>query len=129
VLVAQEGNRTRCSSAASTIDILSLARAERAKLSAGMVHHVAFRVSDDAQQTEWREKVKSAARNVTRVIDRQYFRSIYFRDPGGVLFEIATDGPGFFIDEPELGSGLRLPPWLEPLRESIERRLPRVAFA
>jgi glyoxalase family protein len=128
-LVAQEGNRTRCSSAAATIDILTLPVAERAKLSAGMVHHVAFRVSDDVQQVEWRERVKSAGWNVTRVIDRQYFRSIYFREPGGVLFEIATDGPGFLIDEPELGSGLRLPPWLEPLRESIERRLPRMAFA
>jgi glyoxalase family protein len=124
-LVAQEGNRTRCNAGAATVDILSLPKAERAKLSAGMVHHVAFRVGDDAQ-VEWREKLKSAGRNVTRVIDRQYFRSIYFREPGGVLFEIATDGPGFFIDEPELGSALRLPAWLEPLRESIERRLPKV---
>jgi len=127
VLVAQEGNRTRCSSTAATIDLLTVPDTERAKLSAGMVHHVAFRVSDEAQQVEWREKLKSAGRNVTRVIDRQYFRSIYFREPGGVLFEIATDGPGFFIDEAELGSGLRLPPWLEPLRESIERRLPPLA--
>ena len=63
-----------------------------------------------------------------RVIDRQYFRSIYFREPGGVLFEIATDGPGFLIDEPAdaLGMSLKLPPWLEPIRESIERRLPRL---
>ena len=126
VLVAQEGNRTRCSSSAATIDILALPRAERAKLSAGMAHHVAFRTPDDARQLEWRESLKKAGRNVTRVIDRQYFRSIYFREPGGVLFEIATDGPGFFVDEPELGSALRLPPWLEPLRESIERRLPRL---
>jgi len=125
-LVAQEGNRTRCQAGAATVDILALPKAERAKLSAGMVHHVAFRATDDAQQIEWREKVRRAGRNVTRVIDRKYFRSIYFREPGGVLFEIATDGPGFFVDEPELGSGLRLPPWLEPLRESIERRLPPV---
>lgn len=124
VLVAQEGNRTRCSSGAAVVDIVALPTAERAKLTAGMVHHVAFRAANDAQQIEWREKLKSAGRNVTRVIDRQYFRSIYFREPGGVLFEIATDGPGFFVDETELGSGLRLPPWLEPLRESIERRLP-----
>jgi glyoxalase family protein len=126
-LVAQEGNRTRCSSPAATIDLVTVPCAERAKLSTGMVHHVAFRVSDEVRQVEWREKVKSAGRNVTRVIDRQYFRSIYFREPGGVLLEIATDGPGFFIDEAELGSGLRLPPWLEPLRESIERRLPPLA--
>jgi glyoxalase family protein len=125
-LVGQEGNRTRCTSGALVVDILALNSAERAKLTSGMVHHVAFRAPDDAQQLEWREKLKNAGRDVTRVIDRQYFRSVYFREPGGVLFEIATDGPGFFVDEPELGSGLRLPPWLEPLRESIERRLPQV---
>jgi glyoxalase family protein len=126
VLVAQEGNRTRCSSGGATVDIVALPKAERATLSAGMVHHVAFRTPGDAQQFEWRERLKNAGRKVTRVIDRQYFRSIYFREPGGVLFEIATDGPGFFVDEPELGASLRLPPWLEPLREKIERRLPQV---
>jgi glyoxalase family protein len=128
-LAAQEGRRTRCSSGPAIVDIVATPGTERAKLTAGMVHHVAFRASDDADQLAWREKVKSAGRNVTRVIDRQYFRSIYFREPGGVLFEIATDGPGFFVDEPELGSGLRLPPWLEPLRESIERRLPAIDSA
>lgn len=125
-LEAQEGNRTRCRAGATVIDIVALPGAERAKLSAGMVHHVALRAADEGQQLEWRAKLKGAGRNVTRVIDRQYFRSIYFREPGGVLFEIATEGPGFFVDEPELGTTLRLPPWLEPLRESIERRLPQV---
>jgi len=101
---------------------------ERVKLSMGMIHHVAFRVADEAMQIEWRNKLKAAGVRVTRVIDRQYFRSIYFREPGGVLFEIATDGPGFLIDEPAdaLGSALRLPPWLESIRESVVRRLPEV---
>jgi glyoxalase family protein len=97
----------------------------RAKLSSGMIHHIALRVADDTAQDEWRAKLKGSGVRVTRVIDRQYFRSIYFREPGGVLFEIATDGPGFLIDEPAdaLGSALKLPPWLEPVRESVERRL------
>jgi len=97
----------------------------RAKLSTGSIHHIAFRTADAASQLEWRAKLKAAGVRVTRVIDRQYFKSIYFREPGGVLFEIATDGPGFLIDEPAdaLGSSLKLPPWLEPIRESIERRL------
>jgi glyoxalase family protein len=80
-------------------------------------------------QAEWRAKLTEAGFRVTRVIDRQYFRSIYFREPGGVLFEIATDGPGFFIDEPVLGQSLKLPPWLEPIRDSIQRRLPRLSEA
>jgi glyoxalase family protein len=100
----------------------------RAKLSSGMIHHVAFRVADEPSQNEWRARLKQAGVRATRVIDRQYFKSIYFREPGGVLFEIATDGPGFLIDEAAdlLGDALKLPPWLEPLRESIERRLPEV---
>ena len=109
------------------IDVVAAPGAPRAKLSKGMVHHMAFRVADEAAQTEWRERLAAAGVRVTRVIDRQYFRSIYFREPGGVLFEIATDGPGFLIDEPcALGLSLKLPSWLEPIRESIERRLPRL---
>ena len=100
----------------------------RAKLSSGMIHHIAFRVADESSQNEWRAKLKGAGARLTRVIDRQYFKSIYFREPGGVLFEIATDGPGFLIDEPAhaLGTSLKLPPWLEPIRESAVRRLPEV---
>ena len=125
---ATEGDRTRFQQNAALIDIVATPDAQRGRLSAGMVHHAAFRVADDAAQLEWREKLKQAGVHVTRVIDRLYFRSIYFREPGGALFEIATDGPGFFVDEAELGSALRLPPWLESVRESIERRLPPVTI-
>jgi len=96
----------------------------------GTVHHVAFRARDDDEQLKWREEILALGYNVTPVLDRQYFRSIYFREPGGVLFEIATDPPGFTIDEaPEvLGTALKLPPWLESQRADIERRLPPVNF-
>jgi glyoxalase family protein len=125
--VATEGDRARFRSNHAVIDVVATPGAQRGRLSSGMVHHIAFRVADEAAQLEWREKLKQAGVHVTRVIDRLYFRSIYFREPGGALFEIATDGPGFFVDEAELGSGLRLPPWLEGVRESIERRLPAVS--
>jgi glyoxalase family protein len=124
--VAAEDGRARFQLNRAVIDLITTPEAPRGRLSAGMAHHVAFRVADDAAQLAWREKLKQAGVHVTRVIDRRYFRSIYFREPGGTLFEIATDGPGFFVDEAELGSGLRLPSWLESQRESIERRLPAV---
>jgi glyoxalase family protein len=91
----------------------------------GGVHHVAFRVPDDAAHREWHTRLQSSGVAVTPIIDRFYFRSIYFREPGGVLFEIATDGPGFAADEPEseLGRSLALPPFLEPERERIEAGL------
>jgi glyoxalase family protein len=94
----------------------------------GSVHHVAFRVPDDETQERAREALISAGMRVTQVIDRNYFRSIYFREPGGVLFEIATDGPGFTVDEDveHLGERLVLPPWLEERREEIEQALPRL---
>ena len=78
------------------------------------------------QQEAWRRQIAGLGHNVTPVLDRQYFRSIYFREPGGVLFEIATDPPGFSIDEPleQLGTHLKLPPWLEPMRTQIESILP-----
>ena len=86
-----------------------------AGLGAGSVHHLAFRVTDDAQQSAWREKLVGLGYDVSPVMDRVYFHSIYFREPGGVLFEIATDPPGFTTDETvnELGTTLRLPPWME----------------
>jgi glyoxalase family protein len=92
---------------------------------AGGVHHVAFRTPDDEEHGAWRERLARVGLGVTPVIDRYYFRSIYFREPGGVLFEIATDGPGFAVDEdPEhLGESLSLPPFLEPRREQIEANL------
>jgi len=113
------------------IEVIHSPDTPRGKMGAGIVHHVAFRVADEEAQLEWREKLIRAGVRVSLVRDRFYFHSIYFREPGGVLFEIATDGPGFLIDEPEgsLGERLCLPPWLEPSRESIERRLPPLAGA
>jgi glyoxalase family protein len=92
----------------------------------GTVHHIAFRAPDRATQARWRQELVEAGVHVTEIIDRQYFTSIYFREPGGVLLEIATDQPGFTVDEPllELGRALKLPPWLEPSREQIEGALP-----
>ena len=89
------------------------------------MHHVAFRTPDDEEHAEWRERIRAAGLGVTPQIDRYYFRSIYFREPGGVLFEIATDGPGFTSDEDaaHLGERLSLPPFLEERREEIEARL------
>jgi catechol 2,3-dioxygenase-like lactoylglutathione lyase family enzyme len=92
----------------------------------GTVHHVAFRAAGDAEQQARHEEIRRLGVGVTDVRDRQYFRSIYFREPGGVLFEIATDGPGFTVDErpEELGTTLRLPPQYESLRQRLERALP-----
>jgi glyoxalase family protein len=97
----------------------------------GTVHHVAFRAPDRATQAAWRRQLATAGLHVTEILDRQYFTSIYFREPGGVLFEIATDTPGFTVDEPllTLGRALKLPPWLEPDRGQIERALPRLEVA
>lgn len=92
----------------------------------GTIHHVAFRARDDATQLALREQLAGSGLNVTPVIDREYFHSVYFREPGGVLFEIATDPPGFAVDEPadELGTHLKLPPWLEGARAELESVLP-----
>jgi glyoxalase family protein len=99
---------------------------ERGRSGAGTVHHVAFRARDDDEQRAWRDALRTAGLRPTEVKDRQYFRSIYFREPGGVLFEIATDGPGFTADESvaDLGSTLKLPPWLDARRDAIAQRLP-----
>ncbi|GAA3236229.1 ring-cleaving dioxygenase [Pseudonocardia petroleophila] len=101
-------------------------RGPEGRQAGGTVHHVAFRVADRATQAAWRAELVEAGMQVTEILDRQYFTSIYFREPGGVLFEIATDEPGFAIDEPllELGRALKLPPWLEPTREQIAASLP-----
>jgi len=92
----------------------------------GTVHHVAFRAVDEARQLDVRRSVEEAGLQITPVVDRQYFKSVYFREPGGVLFEVATDTPGFLWDEsePELGTSLKLPAWLEAHREEIVRALP-----
>lgn len=94
----------------------------------GTVHHIAFRAPDLETQKAWRQELIERGLHVTEILDRQYFTSIYFREPGGVLFEIATDQPGFTVDEPllELGRSLKLPPWLEPSREQIAAALPRL---
>jgi len=101
-------------------------RASRGRGAVGTVHHVAWRVASEAEQGAWRTHLQAWGLYVTPVMDRKYFRSIYFREPGGVLFEIATDPPGFTVDEPpeRLGTGLMLPDWLEPQRGEIERALP-----
>lgn len=94
----------------------------------GTVHHVAFRAKDDEEQAAMREKVLELGLHPTQVIDRHWFNSVYFRSPGGVLFEIATDGPGFDVDEDsnKLGEKLILPPWLESRRKEIEEQLPEI---
>jgi glyoxalase family protein len=96
-----------------------------ARPGAGQTHHIAFRAESADQQAEWREHLLSLGLDVTTVRDRTYFQSIYFHAPDGLLLEIATDGPGFAVDEPahELGEALKLPPWLERQRTSIERAL------
>jgi len=130
--VDQDGNRYRYhasdAEAASTVDVLCLPAARAGEVSVGTVHHVAWRTPNDEEQMIWREKLVESRLNVTPVIDRKYFHSIYFREPGRVLFEIATDPPGFTIDEPleSLGSRLALPRWLEPHRPNLERELPAV---
>jgi glyoxalase family protein len=97
-------------------------------MGAGSVHHIAWRAEDDGHQARLRGAVLDFGLGITPVVDRQYFRSIYFREPGGVLFEIATDQPGFLIDEPEgtLGEALRLPPQYEEARARIEAVLPEI---
>lgn len=98
------------------------------RMGAGTVHHIAWRTPDDANQILWLETLENQGYRVSPVMDRNYFHSIYFREPGGVLFEIATDPPGFTVDQPleELGKKLVLPAWLEPHREKIQRFLPKL---
>ena len=125
----EAGHRTRFEGAgdrAAFVDVLDDPDASAGMQGAGTVHHVAFRVPEDETEMAWREELAEAGLRVTPQKDRQYFRSIYFREPGGILFEFATDGPGFDADEPiaALGSELQLPPWLEADRETIENSLP-----
>jgi glyoxalase family protein len=128
--VDRSGLRTRVVAAwggpGSYLEVLESAQAPDAVNGVGTVHHVAMAVSGDAEQLAIRQELVRQGRQVTEVRDRQYFRSIYFREPGGVLYEIATQGPGFTIDEEvsELGADLKLPPWEEPNRGTIEAALP-----
>jgi glyoxalase family protein len=98
---------------------------EAALIGAGTTHHIAWRARDDAEENAWFERLSEVGLRPTEMQDRKYFRSIYFRMPDGILIEIATDGPGFLVDEPaeSLGQGLSLPPWLEEERETLEREL------
>ena len=111
--------------AGAVLDVAAGAK-ERGLQAGGTVHHVAFRAPDLGTMTVWQQELLGQGVAVTQILDRQYFKSIYFREPGGVLFEIATDAPGFAVDEPllELGRHLKLPPWLEPDREQIAAALP-----
>lgn len=113
---------------AAFVDLIERPDVPRGQIAAGSVHHVAWRVADDTAIVQWQQELTRQEAGVTDIRDRQYFRSIYFREPGGVLFEIATDPPGFAFDEApaELGRHLMLPPWLEPRRREIERRLPPI---
>jgi glyoxalase family protein len=127
-LIREEKNRFRYSASGKPgdfVDVLCVPEMFQGKAGAGTVHHVAFATATDSSQIEAREKLVRIGLNVTPVIDRQYFHSIYFREPGGVLFEIATVPPGFTIDEPleHLGESLKLPPWEEQNRKILEAEL------
>ena len=131
-LIDQHVNRYRYATdavqGASIVDLVEVPGEARGHVAGGTVHHVAFRVPDDATQFEFRKKIQAKGFQITEQIDRQYFNAMYFREPGGVLFEIATDNPGFMVDEPldELGTHLMLPPQHEHLRAQIEARFPKV---
>lgn len=132
-IVGEEQSRTRLAvnsdAPGQTVEIVHAPDAPQAVNGLGTVHHVAFAVSDADEQLRMRAELIRLGYQVTEVRDRQCFRSIYFREPGGVLFEIATVPPGFTVDEslPDLGQGLKLPPWEEPNRGAIERQLPTVS--
>jgi glyoxalase family protein len=128
----REGNRVRYeaqgdpkATTGRVVDVLLQPELGPARGGTGTVHHVAFRTPDDTQQAAWLDALRRAHLNVSPVMDRDYFHSIYFREPGNVLFEIATDGPGFTLNEPveALGTKVQLPGWLEPHRAEVERGL------
>lgn len=116
---------------ATIIDIIRSDAETTGRPGAGTIHHIAFRARTQDEQDSWIDTLAAAGHRTTGVIDRQYFNAIYFREPGGVLFEIATDPPGFAVDEPEatMGSQLMLPPQYEPMRARIEQALPPLKVA
>jgi glyoxalase family protein len=118
----------RNSETANILDLVCLPSGKRGTVAGGSVHHIAFRVASEGEQLQVREKLIEIGYNVTPQLDRNYFQSVYFREPGGVLFEIATDPPGFTADEEleNLGKELQLPDWLEPRRKEIEDVLPKL---
>jgi glyoxalase family protein len=131
-LVGEAGERTRLAAGADApghlVDLVEDPEAPPARNGLGTVHHVAFAIESPEAQLALRAELLARGRDVTEVRDRTYFQSIYFREPGGVLFEAATTAPGFGVDEPlpALGRSLRLPPWEEPHRAEIEATLPRL---
>lgn len=131
--IAEEGNRHRFSAdgnaLGSHLDIVVDPEAGRGRPGAGTVHHIAFRSSDYEDQKKWLAIIGRQV-SVSPVMERDYFRSIYFREPGGVLFEVATDNPGFTLDEPleSLGERLCIPDWLEPHRLPMTEHLPRLTL-
>lgn len=130
--IAEEGNRIRFSANGDPngdiVDLVSVPGEHHGWVAGGTVHHVAFRAKDDDDQDEIRARLIELGMSPTERLDRNYFHSIYFREPGHVLFEVATDPPGFAADEDadRLGSHLKLPAWLEPRREELEHILPRL---
>lgn len=130
--IAQDGNRTRFAvgdgNAGELVNVLNNPSGVQGLQGAGTVHHIAWRTANDEQQLDWLTTVADLGYGVSPVMDRTYFHSIYFREPGGVLFEIATDGPGFAVDEPAetLGHTLALPPQYESYRERIDETLPKL---
>ncbi|MDR6940854.1 ring-cleaving dioxygenase [Mucilaginibacter pocheonensis] len=111
---------------AAIVDLVEVAGEVAGHVAGGSVHHVAFRVKNEEILMNYRQKIADLGLNITGKIDRNYFYSLYFREPGGVLFELATDNPGFSVDEPveELGNSLKLPAQYENIREDLERSLP-----
>jgi glyoxalase family protein len=132
--VGREGDRLRLEAGVggpgALVDLLLDPAAAPALSGAGTVHHIAWRAHDERDQAQLQRALLDRGLVTTPVVDRQYFKSIYFREPGGTLFELATDGPGFLIDEPaeQLGSHLRMPAPLEPHRAEIEAALPVVRW-
>jgi glyoxalase family protein len=128
--IQEQGARFRYAAgsgeAGTMVDLICAPEGRPGRVAVGTVHHVAWRTPTNEQQVEWRETVRDLQYNVTPIIDRKYFHSIYFREPGGVLFEIATDPPGFAVDETaeRIGTTLVLPQWLESERSELERNLP-----
>lgn len=128
--VAEEGNRRRFSlgknSTSAQLDLVERREEPVGQIAVGTVHHIAFRTPGDDEQWQWHEKLAGLGFHVSPVMDREYFHSIYFREPNGILFEIATEGPGFTVDEPaeSLGQSLKLPKQYEAHRPAIEKALP-----
>jgi glyoxalase family protein len=132
-LIAEKGNRFRfaaSNTAGNYVDILCSPESMKGLAGSGTVHHIAFATPNAATQEAVRIKILKRMLNPTPILDRNYFTSIYFREPGGVLFEVATAGPGFAIDEPlaQMGEALKIPPQFEEDREQIEKTLPALVI-